>query len=319
MSRLSKSIADKIVENSLEIYYQEVEDLKQKGNKLVGLCPIHNEKTGSFYVNTEFPYGSHCFGCGFSSNVIGMLKEKHNLSYQEAINYVENLKIDLNKPVEHKKIKESKPLVVDWIEQKFTDKHKQYFDDYELDESFLNSMDIYALKTLAINKRIVKNPSDWYSFVYFAVDINQIKVFNLGKSVTKADKWKSYNIPLDYLWYYYRFKDTKCDNLMIVKSNKDASVLSKLGYCCLVTQNESASTLIKNKDKIEAICDKPIIIYGSDDQGKQASIDANKVLNWRYFNTKNKYLKMYSVNDVAGLTKTYNLKKLKEELKNKGL
>ena len=67
MSRLSKSIADKIVENRLEIYYQEVEDIKQKGNKLVGLCPIHEEKTGSFYINIEFPYGNHCFGCGFGS------------------------------------------------------------------------------------------------------------------------------------------------------------------------------------------------------------------------------------------------------------
>ena len=320
MSRLSKSIADKIVENSLEIYYQEVEDIKQKGNKLVGLCPIHEEKTGSFYINIEFPYGNHCFGCGFSSNVIGMIKEKYNISYSDAIKYIENLKIDLNKSVEIKKSKEKKELIVDWCEQKFTDQHKRYFEEYELDESFLNSRDIWALKTIAFNKRIQKFPDYQFKFAYYAKDINQIKVLTLGKEVSKDEKWRSYNIDSTYLWDYWRYKDIKCDDLFVVKSNKDGAVLAKLGRCAIELQSENAKVFLENNvEKVKLICNNPIICTGTDTQGFNTSFTITKQTGFRWFNVKKKYYNKYGCNDVAELVRTFSLKKLEEELKLKGL
>ena len=46
----------------------------KKGKSYVALCPFHNEKTPSFYVNDEKNI-YHCFGCGKSGNVESFIKE----------------------------------------------------------------------------------------------------------------------------------------------------------------------------------------------------------------------------------------------------
>ncbi|MCB0317961.1 MAG: DNA primase, partial [Bdellovibrionales bacterium] len=62
----------------------EVVNLRQAGNNFVGLCPFHNEKTGSFNVRPQDAY-YHCFGCGASGNVITFVMEQQGLSFPEAI------------------------------------------------------------------------------------------------------------------------------------------------------------------------------------------------------------------------------------------
>ena len=58
--------------------------LTRKGKNLVGLCPFHSEKTGSFYIypNTQSFY---CFGCGAGGDTITFLKRIENLEYVEAV------------------------------------------------------------------------------------------------------------------------------------------------------------------------------------------------------------------------------------------
>ena len=90
-------------------------------------------------------------------------------------------------------------------------------------------------------------------------------------------------------------------------------------YSIWCSKRNKQNGIESNKEKIELICEKPIIVFGSDVQGSTESIKANEVLHWRYFNTKKKYLHKYEVNDVAGLIKLYNSKKLINELKEKGL
>lgn len=59
-------------------------DFKRQGNRYLGLCPFHNEKTPSFHVRPdENTY--HCFGCGVSGNVISFIMELRGLSFPEAI------------------------------------------------------------------------------------------------------------------------------------------------------------------------------------------------------------------------------------------
>lgn len=58
--------------------------LVPKGGRLAGLCPFHNEKTPSFYVNdTEGFY--HCFGCGANGDMISWLRETDGLEFIEAV------------------------------------------------------------------------------------------------------------------------------------------------------------------------------------------------------------------------------------------
>ena len=58
--------------------------LVKKGNRMSGLCPFHNEKTPSFYVNdTDGFY--HCFGCGVSGDAISFLREQEGMDFMTAI------------------------------------------------------------------------------------------------------------------------------------------------------------------------------------------------------------------------------------------
>ncbi|MCF0134629.1 MAG: DNA primase [Blautia sp.] len=58
--------------------------LTRKGNSYVGLCPFHNEKTGSFSVSPSRQM-YHCFGCGAGGNVFTFVMEYENYSFGEAL------------------------------------------------------------------------------------------------------------------------------------------------------------------------------------------------------------------------------------------
>ena len=58
--------------------------LKRRGKNLVGLCPFHNEKTGSFTVYPE-SNSFYCFGCGAAGDVITFIRKIENLDYVEAV------------------------------------------------------------------------------------------------------------------------------------------------------------------------------------------------------------------------------------------
>ncbi len=61
--------------------------LKRKGSSYFGLCPFHNEKTGSFSVspNKQMYY---CFGCGAGGNVFTFLMQYENYSFAEAMEFL---------------------------------------------------------------------------------------------------------------------------------------------------------------------------------------------------------------------------------------
>lgn len=72
-------------------YKTDIEDvistyvpLKRRGSILVGLCPFHNEKTGSFTVYPE-TQSFYCFGCGAGGDAIGFLRRIENLDYMDAV------------------------------------------------------------------------------------------------------------------------------------------------------------------------------------------------------------------------------------------
>ena len=65
----------------------EVVKLKRSGANYFGLCPFHNEKTGSFCVNKE-RQTYHCFGCGAGGNVITFVMDYENFSFPEAVEHL---------------------------------------------------------------------------------------------------------------------------------------------------------------------------------------------------------------------------------------
>ena len=58
--------------------------LEKKGKNFVALCPFHNEKTGSFSVNTERNI-AHCFSCGGGGRPIKFIMQIEGIGFQEAV------------------------------------------------------------------------------------------------------------------------------------------------------------------------------------------------------------------------------------------
>jgi len=61
--------------------------LKKRGVNYLGLCPFHNEKTGSFTVSPAKGIFK-CFGCGKGGNAVHFIMEHEQLSYVEALKYL---------------------------------------------------------------------------------------------------------------------------------------------------------------------------------------------------------------------------------------
>lgn len=70
--------------------YEVVSDfvsLKKRGVNYLGLCPFHNEKTGSFTVSPAKGIYK-CFGCGKGGNAVNFIMEHEQMSYVEALKYL---------------------------------------------------------------------------------------------------------------------------------------------------------------------------------------------------------------------------------------
>ena len=65
----------------------EFVSLKKRGANYVGLCPFHNEKTGSFNVNPARNIFK-CFGCGKGGDSAKFLMEHEHITYPEALRYL---------------------------------------------------------------------------------------------------------------------------------------------------------------------------------------------------------------------------------------
>ncbi len=59
-------------------------NLQKKGSQYFGLCPFHNEKTGSFSVSPQKQM-YYCFGCGAGGNVFSFLMAYENMTFKEAL------------------------------------------------------------------------------------------------------------------------------------------------------------------------------------------------------------------------------------------
>ncbi|MCD6098867.1 DNA primase [bacterium] len=78
---LAEEIRERI---RIEEVVQEYTTLKRSGTKLKGLCPLHQEKTPSFYVDPDKQL-FYCFGCGKGGDLFTFLMEVEGLTFPEAV------------------------------------------------------------------------------------------------------------------------------------------------------------------------------------------------------------------------------------------
>ncbi|HAN09899.1 MAG TPA: DNA primase [Clostridiales bacterium] len=146
--------------------------LIQKGNSYSGLCPFHNEKTPSFYVNRDKQI-YHCFGCGAGGNVVSFIMQIENLSFVEAIKYLAE-KANIKLPEAEislalrEKIKQKELLIQINIEaakyfykilkSDYGKNAKEYLDKRKINETTLKSFGLgYALNNRNSLSRYIKD------------------------------------------------------------------------------------------------------------------------------------------------------------------
>ena len=61
--------------------------LTKKGANYFGLCPFHNEKTGSFSVSPDKQI-CYCFGCKKGGGVINFIMEEEHLTFPDAVRFL---------------------------------------------------------------------------------------------------------------------------------------------------------------------------------------------------------------------------------------
>lgn len=84
---ISESTINKVRNLAIEDVLKPYVRLSRKGLTLMGLCPFHPERTGSFAV-TPGKNLFHCFSCNRGGDGIAFIMEKENLTFMEAVAFI---------------------------------------------------------------------------------------------------------------------------------------------------------------------------------------------------------------------------------------
>ncbi len=85
MSRFTPETIERVREAAdiVEVVSQHT-DLRRQGERYVGLCPFHDERTPSFSVKPAEGF-YYCFGCEAGGDTIRFVQEKEGLSFPDAV------------------------------------------------------------------------------------------------------------------------------------------------------------------------------------------------------------------------------------------
>lgn len=86
---MSASDSAALVKQAVDIVdvISQVVPLRRVGNRHLGLCPFHQEKTPSFQVDAENQL-YYCFGCASGGDVLSFVMRHRNISFGEALDYL---------------------------------------------------------------------------------------------------------------------------------------------------------------------------------------------------------------------------------------
>ncbi|MBR6878377.1 MAG: DNA primase [Bacteroidales bacterium] len=148
--------------------------LKKRGANYIGLCPFHNEKTGSFNVNPARNIFK-CFGCGKAGDSAKFLMEHEHFTYPEALRYLAK---KYNIQIEEKELSPEEMMAQTEREKMFNINAfaDKYFVDtlWNSDEGKSVGLDYFHERGF-LNPIIEKfhlgySPSQWEAFTNYAKD-----------------------------------------------------------------------------------------------------------------------------------------------------
>ena len=143
--------------------------LKKRGANLLGLCPFHHEKTGSFTVSPSKGIYK-CFGCGKAGSAVGFIMEIEQCTYVEAL---KNLAQTYHIQIEERELTQEEKQRQDDRESMFVvnDFASKWFQEQLWDTAEGKAVGMAYLRQRGIREDIIKK-------------------FQLGYSPEKAKLWE---------------------------------------------------------------------------------------------------------------------------------
>ena len=82
-------MSELLAKNDIVSVVSAYTELKPKGHRLWGLCPVHGEKTASFSVSPDKQL-YYCFGCHIGGSVIQFIMDVEHMPFHEAVEHLAN-------------------------------------------------------------------------------------------------------------------------------------------------------------------------------------------------------------------------------------
>lgn len=318
----AETILSKISEYDIFRFYMPTKDWKLNQ---ATLSPFRNENNPSFLISNRFGY-LHFIDFTDTTkrgNCFMFVSIMFNVSHDGALKMIDR---DFGLGIESREnIGEYKRIVQDYKQpviskastiiqasvRKFTNRELEYWNGYHLSEDDLKQNNVYAIKSVYLNKQRFPLKEDELVFGYLYGQHWKIyRPFGDKKS-----KWVPNNVPITEM----DGKDDiqHCRIAIINKSKKDYMVMKKLFPCCCAVQNEGLGCFsIENVDYLKENSDIQILSFDSDEVGVQNSQKITKLFNFGYVNVPRKYL-AEGIKDWADLAKAHGMSAVEEYINQK--
>jgi hypothetical protein len=197
------------------------------------------------------------------------------------------------------------------ITRKFNNDELFYWNNYYQDIQDLRDNNVYPVKKIFLNRRLVSFKSTDLVFGYLYDGCWKIyKPF-----APKHDKWFPNNVPITTMDGKQNL--SKDMPVIINKSKKDYMVMKKIYPHVCSVQNESwACFSEENVEFIKSNSSRQVLSFDSDEPGVKNSKIVTEMFDFEYCNVPNYYLKE-NIKDWADLSRIYGLNLIEHYLKQK--
>jgi DNA primase len=292
--------------------------LRKSGNRWLGLCPFHSEKTPSFSVSQSQQF-FHCFGCGKGGDIFTFIMQTEGLSFGEALELLASragIEIENNEKSRGKKNSRSISEIIEHansffrrglnstegsVARVYLDRralYKEITDRFEIGWSlptwdalvrFFESENISDREMLETGLVLESQKGFYDRFrgrIMFPIRDLTGKLIAFGGRLIDGDGAKYVNSPEGAV--YSKRKNLYLLNIAksAIKSKKRAIIVE--GYIDTIRMHicgypETVGTLgtaltEEQASLIKRFCDRCFLCYDSDDAGREASLRALRIL-----------------------------------------
>jgi len=272
-----------------DVVVREGTHVEKQGSSYKALCPFHDEKTASFSI-CEKRNTFKCFGCGEQGNAIDFIIKKHNFSFKDAINHLQNQFQIMDTDVK-------KNFYVKPDYEKVNPPGKWIFEKKDFSEEELNYLGPFITKEICENYNfyscdyyITPKGHKWKSnekFPIFILDfgtwqkIYQPFAQDKGKRflyINKQNQSKGFVYGLDQAKENANENESQDENIIeifLVGGEKDALNLASLGYTPVWLNSEAEQLSPGQYKEISKIADAIYNIPDIDKAGKNYATKLN--------------------------------------------